>query len=125
MEPLDHIVRPSVPWRTSEEFLTECGKEVREVRSITRDNFAVRLIEYGKTRTAMITCVTCYETASRWKAWEEDPVSALNREINWERKKREVRLRGELFAIAKLIEKHKEEFETLVMGYAFNGLDKS
>lgn len=116
-EPVDHILRPPLPWR-SEGDMTECGLNAAKVNTLTREAFAARLKEYGQQRTAMITCMTCSDTARRFGTWEDDPRRALHREIEWEtrgghywsRDERGVRLRDELNSIAALIEAHREEF---------------
>lgn len=119
-EPVDHIIRPSLPWRT-EGAITECGYGASKVKALTRVEFFQRVKDLGQQRTAMITCMTCSDTAKRWKTWEDDPRQAMEREINWEwgggyrdRTDRGERLRDELIAIAALIETHAEEFSTLV-----------
>lgn len=119
-EPVDHIIRPRLPWRLDESGITECGYDASKVKALTRDEFFQRLKDYGQQRTAMLTCMTCSQTAKRWKAWNDDPRQALEREITWEwgggyyaRSDRGVRLRDELFAIAALIEAHRDEFAGL------------
>lgn len=115
-EPVDHIERPSLPWRKHEECLTECGILAIKIRTLTRNDFQRRLKEWGDHRTAITTCMTCVDAARRWTDWETDPRQALEREINWEgcgrwqRNSRGTRLRDELKAIAVLIQSHKEEF---------------
>ena len=119
-EPVDHIVRPSLPWRSSNEpAVTECGYNAESVRTITRDELAARLKEYGEQRTALLTCMTCLSTARRHSDWATDPRQAIQREAEWEcgwRKRRNgrTRLRDELLAIAQLIEAHPDEFKTLL-----------
>lgn len=71
----------------------------------------------------MITCMTCYETAQRWKTWEQDPVQAMQRELVYAQKKRTESMRCELLAIAELIRAHKEEFERLVLMQEFKVLE--
>lgn len=120
-EPVDHILRPQLPWRPGGAPITECGYDASKVQTITREEFARRLKDYGQQRTAMLTCMTCSDTARRWGAWEDDPRHALAREIEWERggfyrprTGRGERLKDELIAIAELIEAHREEFDALV-----------
>jgi hypothetical protein len=121
-EPVDHIERPRLPWRPeSETALTECGFEAVKVKCLTRSEFFRRLKEYGEQRTAILTCMTCVQTARRWSTWEEDPRHALHREIEWEgcgawRTDRGNLLRDELRAIAMLIKAHPDEFKVLVNG---------
>lgn len=118
-EPVDHILRQSLPWRlNSEDVITECGCDASKVKTITRTEFFQREKDLGKQRTAMFTCMTCADTARRWGTWEDDPRLALQRELEWEfryrRNDRGVRLRDELTAISGLVEKHKDEFLSLI-----------
>jgi len=116
-EPVDHIVRPSLPWR-ADGGITECGYDASKVKALTRAEFFQRLKDLGQQRTAMLTCMTCSDTARRWGTWDDDPRKALEREITWEsgwrRTDRGWRLHDELLAIATLIEANREEFETIV-----------
>lgn len=117
-EPVDHIARPRLPWRSSDADITECGYDASKVKTISRTEFSDRLKNLGQQRTAMLMCMTCSDTARRWGTWETDPCQALDREISWERGERYrartdrgFRLRDELAAIAALIEAHREEFD--------------
>ncbi len=84
-EPVDHILRPRLPWRSaSDPSVTECGYDSGSVKSITREEFFQRLKDMGQQRAALFTCMTCSETARRWRTWDDDPRQALEREINWE-----------------------------------------
>lgn len=116
-EPVDHIIRPSLPWRR-DGAITECGYDATKIQSITRPEFFQRVKDLGKQRSAMLTCMTCSNTAQEWGTWEDDPRRALGREIAWEhggyrraREDRGERLKDELIAIAALIEAHREEFD--------------
>lgn len=115
-EPVDHILRPRLPWR-SDGAITECGFDASKVKTLTRDEYAARFKELGRQRAAMLTCMTCADTAARWGTWEGDPRKAMEREIAWEgagryaREDRGQRLKDELIAIAALIEAHREEFD--------------
>lgn len=123
-EPVDHILRPSLPWRPGDDGrITECGYNARTVPSIERAEFFSRLKEFGERRTSMMTCMTCAETAKRHETWEDDPRGALQREIEWERggrwsndsyNKRGHLLKHELLAIASLIDAHRAEFDELL-----------
>lgn len=119
-EPVDHILRPNLPWRSKDEpIVTECGYNGESVKTITRNELAARLKEYGQQRTAMLTCMTCLSTSRRHSDWDTDPRQAIQREAEWEcgwrkRRKERTRLRDELLAIAQLIEAHPDEFKTLV-----------
>ena len=119
-EPVDHIVRPQLPWRSMTLALTECGYDAFRVKTVTRDEYARRCKDLGTTRAAMITCMTCMQTAKRWEPWEIDPRKAIGREVEWETPyygsgdKHGTRLKDELLAIAALIDAHPDEFQQLV-----------
>lgn len=116
-EPVDHILRPRLPWRETD-AITECGYDASKVKAISRIEFFQRLKDLGRQRTAMLTCMTCSDTTHRWSSWEEDPRKALGREIEWEsgwrRSDRGERLKDELLAIAEIVKIHQTEFSALV-----------
>lgn len=121
-EPVDHILRPCLPWRADDTAITECGYAAGSVKAITRPEFFQRIKDLGKQRAAMLTCMTCYQTAERWGTWDDDPRRALDREISWEsggawraRSDRGERLKDELLAIAALIEAHRDEFDAHIL----------
>lgn len=120
-EPVDHILRPRLPWRLeSDGAMTECGYNAAKLKTITRAEHAQRIKEFGSQRCMMLTCMTCSGTADRWASWDEDPRKALGREVEWEvtrwgtRDSHGVRLLDELLAIAALIAAHPEEFAKLL-----------
>jgi hypothetical protein len=123
-EPVDHILRPRLPWRPADEGpITECGYDATKVKTLTRAEFFQRRKDMGEQRTALLTCMTCSDTARRWGAWDDDPRLAMQREIEWERNRgyysrgpdlRGSRLKDELTAINALIEAHRDEFTVLL-----------
>lgn len=119
-EPVDHIARPSLPWRTDMPSITECGYDATKVKTITREEYVARYKELGQQRCAMFTCMTCAQTAGRYGTWEDDPRAALHREIEWEGRGRWAHadrgqlLKDELLAIAALIDAHRDEFDASV-----------
>lgn len=127
-QPVDHIIRPQLPWRPAAELaVTECGYEASKVKSLTREAFFARLKEYGEQRAALVTCMTCMSTARNWPTWIEDARLALQREINWEgphynsfrgkvylQERNGHRLKDELLAIEALVAAHPEEFRKLL-----------
>ena len=118
-EPVDHILRPELPWRQVADAITECGFDASKVKTLTRAEFFQREKDLGKQRTAMLTCMTCADTAKRWGTWDDDPRLAVDREITWERgshyyRSRDDRgqqLKDELTVIARMIEAHRQEFD--------------
>lgn len=127
MDPLDHVIRASLPWRSG--HLTECGRDLNDVGSaITQQQLQVRVKEHGAQRTAFTVCMTCWSTASAHReTWESDPIAVLYRETQRtggalvsprsDRPER-VRLTAELRAIAALIEAHRDEFDQYIAGLA-------
>lgn len=120
-DPVDHIARPRLPWRSYDDgSVTECGLNAEKAPTLTRDAYFQRVKDLGKQRAAMITCMTCAQTAERWGTWEDDPRTALQREIEWEqrgrwsREPRGQRLKDELVAVAELVNLHREEFDSLI-----------
>lgn len=116
-EPVDHIERPRLPWRSPDEpAVTECGYDASKVKTLTRDQFFARLKDYGAHRTALFTCMTCIQAAHQWPIWNDNPRKALEREIVWECRsgKHGHRLREELLAIEALIANHRQEFAGLL-----------
>ncbi len=120
-EPVDHIMRPRLPWREGEVGITECGFDASKVKTLTRDGFFARKKEIGSRRSAMLTCITCSDTAERHGDWKSDPRMAMQREITWEHgggyyacKDRGERLKNELLAIEELIKSHHDEFYAAV-----------
>lgn len=119
-EPVDHILRPQLPWRSDDTAITECGYDASKVKAITRDELRTRLKDMGEQRTAILTCMTCLDTAKRWGTWINDPRQALDREIQWEQRgrwssdDRGKRLYFELQAIAELVDTHRADFDAIV-----------
>lgn len=120
-QPVDHIVRPRLPWRDpAEPAITECGYEASKVKTLTREEFAARLKDYGRQRAGLVTCMTCMQTAERRPTWDDDPRLAVSREVEWEvqwwtstqgpRETNGHRLKDELLALAALAAAHPEEF---------------
>lgn len=120
-EPVDHIIRPSLPWRR-DIGITECGYDATKVKAITRQSFFERERSLGKQRCAMLTCMTCSDTTKRYGTWEDDPRAAIGREVTWERGEywgrgrsdRGTLLKDELLAIEALIEAHRDEFDATI-----------
>lgn len=120
--PMEHVIRSRPPWRHGGD-LTECGKPAAGLPVITRDAFLAKVRAQGKQRSALTTCMTCWNTASRHPSWDENPVRSLVREASqyqWypfqEMPEKSVTFRDELLAIAALIEAHRDEFDELLTG---------
>lgn len=107
---IEHVLRPLLPWRTT--MLTECGLPSVGHPVITRERFIEKVKEQGKQRSAMTTCMTCWDTAMRHPSWQQDPVLCISREVQWNR--RDGLFKRELRAIAALIVRHRDEFDELL-----------
>ncbi len=126
-EPLEHVLRPQPPWRRTQQ-ITECGLPLEGHPVITRDEFLAKVKSQGQQRSAMTTCMTCWQTARRHPSWDENPVLSIIREARrfeypamaekhgFEGGAKLASFRDELLAIAVLIEAHREEFDELVSG---------
>jgi hypothetical protein len=110
--------------------MTECGRlpgPGMPVMSVGEFGALVR--REGRKRSAMTTCITCWETAARHQvvSWAADPVGVMGREVGWARTWAPGVVRDdpaarlfetELRAIAELISRHADEFAGLVAGIA-------
>lgn len=112
-EILDHVLRPDLPWRKAD--AVECGRSVGDVKAyITRDELRARFKRDGRTRTVMTVCVTCLQTANRWKTFDEDPVDAMRREVYG--RLAEEQLSSELRALGALATAYREDFDAYIAG---------
>jgi hypothetical protein len=110
-EPLSHLARRSPPWRQPD--MTECGRPLVDVaRVITFDEAKALIAKHGKQRAVFLICMTCANTVSRYCTWEKSPTDVIGREgtSKWSQSGFS-RMDRELFAIAALIEAHREEFD--------------
>lgn len=118
---VEHVRREVPPWRSAN-AVTECGLPVGGHPVISREDFVAKVKAQGQQRAAMSTCMTCWDSARRNAAWEDNPVDSLIREAERHRwggrnGQRDVEgFRNELRAIAVLIETHRDEFDGLVAG---------
>lgn len=111
-EPLSHIRRPDLPWRTSR--MTECGRPIADVKkSMDRAEALALVAQHGKQRAAFLLCMTCMTTANQYKTWEEDPVGALAREFFGAT---DPKLRDELRALGALVDAHRDDFDGFLEG---------
>lgn len=120
-EPLTHVERPTLPWRTGEQAMTECGLRADSYPTATREEASAQWKRMGAQRASLHMCMTCVQTADRWPTWDVDPAGCLGREITpvWRRSdgdERAARMRNELLAIAALIEAHRDDFDQLCAG---------
>lgn len=118
-EPLTHVIRPSLPWRPDVDAMTECGLRADSYPSVPRDEASAQWKKMGAQRAALWLCMTCVNTAERWPTWDEDPAGCLGREVERARYRRGDKTEAEVFrselrAIAKLIELHRDDFDTLL-----------
>jgi hypothetical protein len=117
-EPLQHILRPALPWQT--ERLTECGRnpdDFREGLVIDRVEVKRLLAAHGKQRVAFMVCMTCFGRSNySHDSWEDNPASVMRRHC--ERagfgSDPSLAINVELRALALLVEAHREEFDQAV-----------
>jgi hypothetical protein len=126
-EPLGHVLRAALPWRDRPP-LTECGKTPGPgVPAMSLEQFAAKVKAQGKQRSALTTCMTCWETAGRHQAtsWATSPVAVIAREASWARTWQPgvtrddpvaQLFRDELLALAELVSRHREEFDAVIAG---------
>ena len=121
-KPLDHILRPILPWREHSN-VTECGKDAENVSAITPQEYRNRVKEFGVQRAGLFTCMTCSETYSRhnetWRsARADDPRLVLARELDRETQRRRrslpPQLHRELQALGELVSNHGAEFKEIL-----------
>lgn len=106
-----HVRRPAIPWR--DDALTECGLPSSGHPVMSREDFIAKVKREGQQRSAMTTCMTCWQTARNHPSWQEDPVGCISREVQWNRRDGG-QFKRELRAIAALISRHADEFAELI-----------
>lgn len=79
-----HVQRPVLPWR--DKALTECGLPSEGHPVMSREDFIAKVKREGRQRSAMTTCMTCWNTATQHPSWQEDPVGCISREVQWNRR---------------------------------------
>jgi hypothetical protein len=112
-----------LPWRSTDAALTECGLLAASYQTITAEAMAEKVRQFGRTRAAMSSCMTCWTSLSHHRPWdgEVDPVVLLlarevGRVVN--RHDDAVRLGRELRALIMLAEAHPDEFADLLRDLA-------
>lgn len=117
-DPLDHIARTPLPWRTADQALTECGRPVTDVAAfVTREDAIARWKRDGAQRAAYTLCMTCVETTNRHGTWDDDPVGVMQREVaGWGRSPARDRMALELRALALLVAAHPDEWDETIAG---------
>jgi hypothetical protein len=118
--PLDHLPREMPPWNTGP-ALTECGRPVADVKSVTtREAIKAKVEREGKRRASFSTCMACADTSDRYLPWVTNAASIVERWCRgaWRQKynpsENGNRQQRELLALGMLVEEHREEFEGLV-----------
>lgn len=113
-----HILRPKPPWSAVD--LTVCGRAAGDVAKLaTIPEVAAYAKKHGKKRTYFDYCVTCVERTYQW-TWIDHPMDILREYVDAGRYgrspgRREAaeRIEREVHALAVLVERHREEFESL------------
>lgn len=112
-----HVARRDLPWRKA--ALTECGLDLDKHAAMTADDLAETVKKLGSQRTAMLVCMTCWNTSYRYgedRSWMGPSVlTTLEREIQWARRHRAGSpFLADLKAIEVLISRHRAEFDELI-----------
>jgi hypothetical protein len=107
----DHIRRENVPWRTTDDALTECGLDVRDCQALTPQAMLEKIAEQGEVRASLSSCMTCWQhrRTDRGQLLRDAVSRLINR--SWHGKE-SGRVERELRAIGLLVAAHREEFET-------------
>lgn len=122
-----HVLRSSLPWRSDEEAVTECGRPVASLPAgdvLDRVEARDRVKRWGTRRAALVICMTCADLTGAWPTWEDDPVAVIERAGRGHGYRgqptpdRRERLARELRAIELLIAAHPDEFTAAVEGLA-------
>lgn len=114
--PRDHVARAAhLPWRPVAEALTECGRPFEGLSVLTFEELDARIHKDGIRRAAYATCMTCLETAQRYRPWSIDPVGAVRREVSGMRGNEQL-FHRELLALQALVDAHREEFSAYLHG---------
>ena len=68
-EPVDHILRPLLPWRSSEGAITECGYDASKVKALTRPQYFERLKDLGVTWHGAVGQPELHEAFAQTNVW--------------------------------------------------------
>ena len=117
-EPLKHIRRVSLPWRSEELVLTECGRVAANHPSVSVDEAKESVKKLGERRTSFLFCVTCLDACRRsaWRAERTDALfAAIEREVDRANTRQpDEQFVRELHAIALLVDAHRAEFDMIL-----------
>lgn len=116
---ITHVARRDLPWRKA--ALTECGLDLEKHVAISPDDLAERVKKLGHQRTAMLTCMTCWNTSDRygstygWRGPHHIVLSAIEREVQWARHHPGTApFMADVKAIEVLVQRHRDEFDELL-----------
>jgi hypothetical protein len=131
--PREHIARSAPPWRPVDPAAvrTECGRDVDQARTITREALLERirgLVDRdgpdGRKAALLNTCKVCRDRASYHPDWKNNPASVLAREADdwadgdtahWSDEHR--RVSAEMFALAELVAADPDRFADLLAAH--------
>lgn len=126
---LDHIARVELPWRNGTPR-TECG--LTGTPALTADEFVAKARREGQRRTALTTCMTCFDRrVYAGRLVERDGLlEVLAREVTRVQRSSgpdaRDELERELAAIVALVAAHRDEFDGLLEGLEHTtSLDKA
>lgn len=133
--PVDHVISAVLPWRFAAlPEKTECGRDLANIPgdAITYADFYQRAKEYGATvrsfRVAKMAvpatifrpniCQTCWDKCVHFPSWERNPIRRLWRHLDqfgyWPTGGSAERMCRELWALARLADRHRDEFHSLI-----------
>lgn len=111
-----HVRRPGLPWREPDR--TECGRPLWTTKGeklIDRTQALDLIRDSGLETARHELCWPCVDSAARTPEWGADPVRALLRELTGSGGP-DPELAGDLRALAELVNRHREEFDSLREG---------
>lgn len=114
-EPLRHVQRINPPW--DDLVRTVCGRSPNDVKVIVPYTEAVAFAKkHGLQRMAFVFCMACIDRVRYGTPkWEKDPGEVVERWIGRRHNHGErERLERQLNALAVLVARHHEEYETLL-----------
>lgn len=110
-----HIDRPALPWHTTRDRVTLCGRPKVNHRVATAGDIA----DADKART----CGQCKQIVPYYRPWEDDPAALLRSWLDDSNRERRDRLRSQLVALALTATTHPDTYETELAMLALAGKD--
>ncbi len=132
--PVAHVIRAVLPWRTDLPEHTECGRDLANVpgdtityaefhEAATEYTALVRSYQRAKMKIPALVrrpniCKTCWDKAAHYPSWDRNPIRRLWRHLDqfgyFPAGRDAERMCRELWAMARLATRHRNEFNALV-----------